>query len=284
MFLVPLANLDWSSAALTSTAYVQSEHWQSKYVLAPLPFLDITICIGQTQVIREAMIWPVKFLWTEKLMLIQHVSICWASPGCTWFLTESSHTRSCIVLWSFLSTANLHLVWQKAGSIAGSKAFFLIAVLMWKHSGHLGCLVSCCIPLVPSPKWIVMSLLAVISWRLSFCASWVFFFFRTDTCKGALSAREQVFLNGPTQFFGMHPYIGSMIKHIPADSRTEIVVGIETFGTQGKLCHLCFLWGPPSRLKAHHKWWSWFLWSQLKGLSGTFHTKQKGCRAALLTN
>lgn len=60
-------------------------------------------------------------------------------------------------------------------------------------------------------------------------------------CKGALSAREQVFLNGRTQFFGMHPYTGSMIKYIPVDSRTEIIVGIETLGTQGKLCHLYFL-------------------------------------------
>lgn len=73
-------------------------------------------------------------------------------------------------------------------------------------------------------------------------------------CKGALSAREQVFLNGHTHFFGMRPYIGSMIKHIPADSRTEIVVGIETLGAQGKTCHLCFLLGPHSRLKAHSKW------------------------------
>lgn len=98
------------------------------------------------------------------------------------------------------------------------------------------------VPLVPSPIWIVMSLLAVISWRLSFCASLLdFFFSRIDMCKGALSDREQVFLNGRTQFFGMHPYLGSMIKYIPADSRTEIVIGIETLGAQGKLCHLCFL-------------------------------------------
>lgn len=110
------------------------------------------------------------------------------------------------------------------------------------------------------------------------------FFFRTDMCKGALSAREQVFLNSRTQFFGMHPYIGSMIKHIPADSRTEIVVGIETLGAQGKLCYLCFLWGHPSRLKAHGKWWSWFLWNQPKGLPGKFHIKQKGCWSALLSN
>lgn len=93
-----------------------------------------------------------------------------------------------------------------------------------------------------------MSLLAVISQRLSFCAS-----FSEQTCKGALSAREQVFLNGHTHFFGIHPYIGSMIKHIPSDSRTEIVVGIDTLGTQRKIYRLCFLLGPPSRLKAHGK-------------------------------
>lgn len=71
------------------------------------------------------------------------------------------------------------------------------------------------------------------------------FFFRTDMCKGALSAREQVLLNGHTHFFGMHPYIGSMIKHIPADTREDIAVGIETLGAQGKICHLCFLLRPP---------------------------------------
>lgn len=44
-------------------------------------------------------------------------------------------------------------------------------------------------------------------------------------------------------FFGMHPHIGSMIKHIPSDSRNKIVVGIETLGAQRKVCSLCFLLG-----------------------------------------
>lgn len=98
-------NLDWSSAALPGTAYMRLEHWRSKYLLAPLPFFHLTVCIRQTQVITEEMIWPVKFLWTEKFVLIQRVSFCWASPGSIWFLTEAPHMRSCVVLWSFLGTA-----------------------------------------------------------------------------------------------------------------------------------------------------------------------------------
>lgn len=111
-------NLDQSQTNLTGTVYMLLEDYQRKHMLTPLLFLHLTVCLGRNLVTTGEMIWLVSFLRSVKFMLIHHISICWASRGSTWLLTEAPHPRCCVVLCSFPSTTIYALFDKKLISLA----------------------------------------------------------------------------------------------------------------------------------------------------------------------